>query len=146
MPVYPRVNLSTPNEEHPLAQATVAFAVDRSGSTHGRTLECEMSFIKRVSQLLAADRRSSVRVIPWDNRVDNVVGLQGLEQIIARGGTEPDVILHNPVAKGAILGSSLVCNFMSYLFPPLMCRERILILETSFSSRTHFLCSSVLPN
>jgi hypothetical protein len=103
----PQTPPANEGEGHSFAAAKVTFAVDRSGSTHGRPLQCELRFIRRISQLFSAESQSSATVVPWDHQVERVVSLQNLDSITSRGGTQPSSILMNPVAAAAVSNSSL---------------------------------------
>lgn len=93
--------------DHPFSDASIVFAVDRSGSTLGRPLQCELSFIAKVSRLLSTSSRFNVKVVPWDSTVDGVLPLEGVRTIRAGSGTNPAAILTNSTARAAIASSSL---------------------------------------
>lgn len=93
--------------DHPFAEAKVSFAVDCSGSTKGRPLQCELSFIARVSQLLSLERRSTAKVIAWNSFVRQISGLNDLWKISSGSGTDPRCILQKENARNVLRDSSL---------------------------------------
>ncbi|KXJ85575.1 hypothetical protein Micbo1qcDRAFT_237431 [Microdochium bolleyi] len=98
---------NVPDNEIPFRDASVAFAVDISGSTHGPTIEWERRFIQRVCTHLSADARPRARILPWDTHADPVLPLEGLSSLRSRGGTDPRALLGSPVHRQTLASASL---------------------------------------
>lgn len=87
---------SRPTPSRSFREATIAFAVDTSGSTEGPALTAEKEAIKSIASLLPRDRQSSVTVLPWNDRCEIPVRINGLQFLRSDGGTDPAVLFHAP--------------------------------------------------
>jgi len=107
----PREPRAAPVGDHPFANATISFAVDRSGSTVGRILECELNFVREVATILSKPAKDGVRIIPWESGTEemNIRVLRKLDEkpIYSIGGTSPVTLLSDQKANQAIRESSL---------------------------------------
>ncbi|EJT71635.1 hypothetical protein GGTG_10890 [Gaeumannomyces tritici R3-111a-1] len=91
----------------PFSDATIAFAVDVSGSTFGPALAAEKRFIRYVSDMLSPRSRALSRILPWDDKAYATLDLASVDQLEDAGGTDPGAILADPRHKAVLRESSL---------------------------------------
>lgn len=85
----------------------LSFAIDISGSTCGKTLESEKTFISTVSSLLSPSARFASKVLPWDNKAYSIRSVVQVDTLESLGGTDPGVLLSDDKHKLALKQSSL---------------------------------------
>ncbi|KAL4724450.1 hypothetical protein ACLX1H_009066 [Fusarium chlamydosporum] len=85
----------------------LSFAIDISGSTCGKTLESEKTFISTVSSLLSPSARFASKVLPWDNKAYSIRSVAQVDTLESLGGTDPGVLLSDDKHKLALKQSSL---------------------------------------
>lgn len=89
------------------SQSTLVFALDASGSTAGKIIQVEKSVIKIICGRLTAARRLNTLILPWDNHARRAIQLDELDHVDSLGGTDPTVLLADPVCSNALSRSDL---------------------------------------
>jgi hypothetical protein len=102
-----QIKANTHSEEHAFRDASVAFAVDVSGSTAGQILSAEKNFIRRIASLLSPQAQSDATVIPWDSYTKEVRSIALLNTLISNGCTRPVYIAKNNASRLALKKSSV---------------------------------------
>ncbi|SPO02391.1 uncharacterized protein DNG_05064 [Cephalotrichum gorgonifer] len=91
----------------PFSQAKVAFAVDISSSTAGRTILVERCFISTISVLIDPQPRSYAAILPWDRTAYPILIVSQVDTLWPKSGTDLRVLLSNQPFREAILRSDL---------------------------------------
>ena len=102
------VKPTLPLSDHvPFDNATVAFAVDVSGSTAGLTLSAEQHFVRSVASLLSPKSQLMAKILPWNNIAQSVRGLSQLDTLYSGGYTIPGAIIVDTACRTALEQTSL---------------------------------------
>lgn len=98
---------AVPQQDNLFAEASAAFAVDVSGSTHGMTLLAEKNFVRMVADLLSGQAQAKARVLPWNSSMGDVSPIAALDSLKSGGQTRPSVLLTNKFGREALLSSTV---------------------------------------
>ncbi|ETS77052.1 hypothetical protein PFICI_10926 [Pestalotiopsis fici W106-1] len=89
-------------------QVTVAFAIDISGSTAGSIIRQEKDAIMSVTSTFdSTSLRHQCTVLPWSHKSHSPLKIDEIEEINSGGGTDPSVLLENPVFRSQLQRSNL---------------------------------------
>jgi len=84
------------SEYQSLGSVPICVAVDKSGSTYGKTLETEIMVVQGLCRLRSPASNHHVRLLPWcDQALDSIdlpEGTVAMWSLSGNGGTNPSVL------------------------------------------------------
>jgi len=103
--------LSKQPVQHVLGSLPMTIALDKSGSTYGRTLEVEVEVVKNLCQLRLPTNKNSITLLPWCGEALNPIQLPddtaAMMQLQGGGSTDPSVLYTSDDCLKALKGSGV---------------------------------------
>ena len=84
----------------------ISIAVDVSGSTFGEVLDAERRAIRSICTLVPRNLRSTIKILPWNDRAAEPKSFSELNSLVSDGGTDPNVFIQHPQCRFALQESS----------------------------------------
>jgi hypothetical protein len=91
-----------------VGQIPITFALDVSGSTEGAVLRAELNVISELCvELSQPDLVSKSVILPWCHQARPPVQISHMDDIRSAGGTNPVVLLNDPVCEARLRSCNL---------------------------------------
>ncbi|KAH7327539.1 hypothetical protein BKA65DRAFT_481235 [Rhexocercosporidium sp. MPI-PUGE-AT-0058] len=89
-----------------LGDVPICIAIDKSGSTYGRTLAEEVTVVQRICSLVSPRNESPAQLLPWCDKVERPIQLptesRTMNNLISEGGTNPSILYSEPESLQAL--------------------------------------------
>jgi hypothetical protein len=99
------------SEYQSLGSVPICVAVDKSGSTFGKTLETEIAVVQEICRLRSPGSKHPVRLLPWcDEALDPIdlpEGAATMRSLKGGGGTDPSVLYSSTACLQALQDSGI---------------------------------------
>lgn len=94
-----------------LGSLPICVAIDKSGSTYGKTLEAEISVVQEICRLRSPNNNHPIYLLPWCDETLEPIKLPeetvAMQSLVGGGGTDPGVLYSSTAYLKAIQDSGV---------------------------------------